>query len=133
MSSRSRSAHSCAAAAGHSTLTVPPRRRTSMRIGPVAGIDGSGNGTKTSWLSIAKLGAVAWIAMGLPLRSACLTHRCSIAALSPRARGHRRNGYAWLLARAHRFRFKMCAVDSSTATANLDQLSARIHVNAYLL
>ena len=31
-SSRNSSAHSCAADAGHSTLTVPPRRFTSMRI-----------------------------------------------------------------------------------------------------
>src|SRR5277367_349840 len=67
MSSRSSSAHSCAADAGHSTLTAPPRRRTSMRITPSAGFDGSVTGTKLSPLSIATLGAVVRIAIGLPL------------------------------------------------------------------
>ena len=72
MSSRNSSAHSCAADAGHSTLTVPPRRRTSMRIAPSAGLDGSGTGTKPSPLSIATLGAVGpyrnrpSAALGLP-------------------------------------------------------------------
>ena len=45
-SSRSSSAHSCAADAGHSTITVPPRRRTLMRIAASVGFDGSGTGTK---------------------------------------------------------------------------------------
>jgi hypothetical protein len=86
MSSRSSSAHSCAADAGHSTLMVPPRRRTSMRIAPSRGFDCSLTGTKLSPLSVATLGAVGRIAMGLPLRSACLTQRCNMAALSPRAK-----------------------------------------------
>jgi hypothetical protein len=85
MSSRSSSAHSCAADAGRSTLTVPPRRRTSMRIVPSAGFEGSATGTKLSPLSIAKLGAVARIAIGLPLRSTSLAQRCNMLALSPRA------------------------------------------------
>ena len=40
---------------------------------------------KLSALSIATLGAVARMAMGLPRRSASLTQRCNMAWLSPRA------------------------------------------------
>ena len=54
---------------------------------PGDGIGGQRHqGTKPSWFSMATLGAGVRIAIGLPLRSACLTHRCSMAALSPRAR-----------------------------------------------
>jgi hypothetical protein len=87
MSSRSSAAHSCAADAGHSTGTLPPRRRTSMRIALETGLDGNGSGTNPSRPSMATLGAVVRIAIGFPLRSACRTHRCNMAALSPRARG----------------------------------------------
>src|SRR5580704_16755496 len=88
MSSRNSSAHSCPADAGHSTLTVPPRRLTSIRITPSAGLDGSDTGTKLSLLSllsILALGAVVRIAIGFLLRSAALTQRCNMAALRPRA------------------------------------------------
>jgi hypothetical protein len=47
--------------------------------------------------------------------------------------GHRRDGYARLLARTHRFGFEMCTMGSSTSTAGVDQLIRSIHVNAYLL
>jgi hypothetical protein len=47
--------------------------------------------------------------------------------------GHCCNGNPRLLARAYRFGFKMRAMDSSSPTAGLDQLSGSIHVNACLL
>jgi hypothetical protein len=47
--------------------------------------------------------------------------------------GHRRDGYARLLARTHRLGFEMCTMGSSTSTAGVDQLIRSIHVNAYLL
>src|SRR5580704_17227239 len=86
ISSRNSSAHSCAANAGHSTLTVPPRRLTSIRITPSAGLDGSDIGTKLSLLSILSLGTVVRIAIGLLLRSAALTQPCNMAALRRRAK-----------------------------------------------
>src|SRR5580692_472977 len=45
--------------------------------------------------------------------------------------GHRRDGYARLLARTHRFGFEMCTMGSPTSTAGNDQLIRSIHVNAY--
>ena len=86
ISSRSSSAHSCAADAGHSTITVPPRRRTLIRIAPSVGFDGSGTGTKFWPPSIARFDAEPRIAMGIPLRSASLTQRRNTLALSPRAK-----------------------------------------------
>jgi len=86
ISSRSSSAHSCAADAGHSMLTVPPRRRTLMRIAASVGFDGSGTGTKFWTPSTARLDAEFRIAMGIPLRSASLTQRRNTLALSPRAK-----------------------------------------------
>ena len=86
ISSRSSSAHSCAADAGHSMITVPPRRRTLIRIAPSVGVDGSGTGTKFWPPSTARLDAEPRIAMGIPLRSASLTQRRSTLALSPRAK-----------------------------------------------
>src|SRR5277367_2327579 len=77
ISSRNSSAHSCAAEAGHSTVTRPPRRRTSIRIAAETGLEDSGSGTNLPSFSIATLGDVLRIAIGLPLRSACLTHRCN--------------------------------------------------------
>ena len=53
--------------------------------------------------------------------------------VEPTRQCHRRNGYPRLLARADRFSFKMCAMDSSTTTTGLDHLFYSIHVNAYLL
>jgi len=47
ISSRSSSAHSCATEAGHTMLTVPPRRRTLMRIVPSAGLAGHRHRHKT--------------------------------------------------------------------------------------
>jgi hypothetical protein len=86
MSSRSSNAHSCAADAGHSTITVPPRRRTLMRIAASVAFDGSGTGTKFWPPSIARLDAEPRIAIGIPLRSASLTHRRNTLALRPRAK-----------------------------------------------
>jgi hypothetical protein len=86
MSSRSSSAHSRAADAGHCRLIVRPLRRNSTRITLSVGLEGSATGTKLSEFSIATLGAVALIAIGLPLRSASLTQRCNMLALSPRAK-----------------------------------------------
>src|ERR1700735_535249 len=83
MISRSNSAHSCAAAAGHSMITVPPRRRTLMRIMPSV-FEGRITGTKPSSF-IGAVGAVGRIAIGLPLRSACLNQRCRRLAFTPRA------------------------------------------------
>src|SRR5882757_5650249 len=62
MSSRNNSAHSCAADAGHSTVTLPPQRRTSIRIAPEVALGGSGTGTKPSPFSMAALGIVVRIA-----------------------------------------------------------------------
>jgi hypothetical protein len=86
MSSRNSNAHSCPADAGHSTLTVPPRRFTSIRITPSAGLAGSDIGRKLSLLSIPALGTVVRIAIGFLLRSAAFTQRCNMAALRPRAK-----------------------------------------------
>jgi hypothetical protein len=79
-------AHSCAADAGHSTLTVPPPRRTLIWIAASKGFDGSDIGAKFWPPSIARLDPGRRIAMGIPLRSASLTQRRSTLALSPRAR-----------------------------------------------
>ena len=133
MSSRSSSAHSCAADAGHSTLTVPPRRRTSMRIAPSAGFEGSATGTKPSPFSIATLGAVVRIAIGLPLRSAFLTQRCNMLALSPRAKATAAMDTPGCWHAPTASALKMCAMDSSASTAGIDHLFRSIHVNAYLL
>src|ERR1700722_16048974 len=84
MSSRSRTAHSCPPAAGHSTIPVPPRRRTLIRIAASVGLDGSGTGTKFWPPSIARFDAGPRIAIGIPLRSASLTQRRNTLALSPR-------------------------------------------------
>jgi hypothetical protein len=47
--------------------------------------------------------------------------------------GHRRDRYARLLARTHRFGFEMGTMGSSSSSAGIDQLIRSIHVNAYLL
>jgi hypothetical protein len=86
----------CSRRLGHVVLVTSghrPARRglpfgsfDTIRIAPETVLEGSGTGTKPSSFSMATLGAVVRIAIGLPLRSACLTHRCSMAALSPRAK-----------------------------------------------
>jgi hypothetical protein len=86
MSSLSSSAHSLAADAGHSMLTLRPLRRTSTRIGPSVGLTGIGSGTKLSGLSVAMTGTVRWIAIGARLPSAAATQRRSKLAFTPRAR-----------------------------------------------
>ena len=53
--------------------------------------------------------------------------------VEPTRQGYRRDGHARLLARTYRFGFDMRAMNSSSATTGLDQLSGSIHVNAYLL
>ena len=53
--------------------------------------------------------------------------------VEPTRQGYRCNGNARLLARAYRFGFEMCAVDSSSSTTGLDHLFYSIHVNAYFL
>ena len=85
-SSRSISAHSCAADAGHSMLTARPLRRTTMRIVPSVGLAGNPTGTKPSALSSATSGTVGRMAIGRPLRSAFLTQSRNILAFRPRAR-----------------------------------------------
>jgi hypothetical protein len=86
INSRKSSAHSCAADAGHSTVTVPPRRRTLMRIEPPATFEVSDTGTKDGAPSIATAEPGPRIAMGVPLRSASLTQRRTTLAFSPRAK-----------------------------------------------
>jgi hypothetical protein len=53
--------------------------------------------------------------------------------VEPTRQGDRRNGDARLLARTYRFGYEIRAMVSSTTTANLNQLSSSIHVNAYRL
>jgi hypothetical protein len=67
-------------------LTLRPLRRTSMRIALGAGLGGSDTGMNASASCITLLGSVGRITIGLPLRSAFLTHSRSMFAFRPRAR-----------------------------------------------
>jgi hypothetical protein len=53
--------------------------------------------------------------------------------VEPTRQSHCGDRHAGLLARTYRFGFDMRAMNSSSATTGLDQLSGSIHVNAYLL
>ena len=85
-SSRNSSAHSCATDAGHSMLTVPPRRCILIRMAPPVEFDRSDTGTKFGAPSIATAEPAPRMAMGIPLRSASLTQRRTTLAFSPRAK-----------------------------------------------
>jgi hypothetical protein len=84
-SSRSNSAHSCAAEAGHSMLRRRPLRRTSMRITPVAGLAGSETGMNCSISGCVSTAAVGCMAMGAFFRSAFVTQLRNMFAFKPRA------------------------------------------------
>src|ERR1700694_2550082 len=85
-SSRSISAHSCAAEAGHSMRKARPLRRTTMRMVPSAELAGKPTGTKPSALSGVWPCTVGLMAIGRPSRSAFLTQSRNILAFRPRAR-----------------------------------------------
>jgi hypothetical protein len=131
MSSRSSSAHSCAADAGHSTITVPPRRRTLMRIAASVGFDGSGTGTKFWPPSTARLDAELRIAMGIPLRSASFDPTTQHACVESACQGNGRYGYSRLLAFPNSFRLEKWAMAPATPTADTDRLFCSAHVYTY--
>ena len=85
MSSRSSSAHSCAADAGHSTLTVLDPRQILMWIGVSVGRGASASGTKLALCSAGSLDTTgASATASVPVRSASTTQRRSRFAFSPR-------------------------------------------------
>jgi hypothetical protein len=86
MSSRSSSAHSPAAEAGHSILTVLEPRRTSMRIAASVALEEILTGTKPPAFSAATLGAEDPLGTSNVPLSARSTQRRSRFAFSPRAR-----------------------------------------------